>query len=447
MKAIPMDDAAADRAPNTIEMLSFGGTQFAASIYMAFSSYYLMMFLTDVALIPSAATAVLLFCFRLFCAIDTQAAGIFVNRMNFKDGKYRLYYKWCALPFALSLAALGLTPYIGVSFRIVYAAFILIVCDLSWTMLSMASFSMLPYLARDDASRSKFISFSNGSSIAAYILVGTFLLPISKLLGGDNRDNGLSLALVLLAALALPLFYNAYFRLRERHYSALREKPAIKDVFLAIGQNRRVLLFLAGFCLYCMGDGFKNLTAYYYLTHVMGRPDLLPVAILAGLISPLAMQPVIPRLLKFAKKEKLIVIGLFAASASALLMLAAGTRPVALIFCVVLYGMFTAVVANLVYAVTASFSDEMRARRNISMSEILTASMNLCSNFGVGIASGAAAMAMAAFGYSAQAASQTAGSIVGIKVLYIVCTAAGLVLSGIVMLFFNKKVASAPYPE
>ena len=434
-----MDDMAAGKTPSAIEMLSFGGTQFAASIYMAFSSYYLMMFLTDVALLPSAATAVLLFCFRLFSAIDTQAVGIFVNRMSFRDGKYRPYYKWCALPFSASLAALGLAPYIGASFRIVYTALILVVSDLSWTMLSMASLSMVPYLARGDESRSKFISFSNGSSIAAYILVGTFLLPISKLLGGGDRDYGLSLALVLLAALALPLILNAYFRLRERHYSTPREKPAVKDVFLAIGQSRRVLLFLAGFCLYCMGDGFKNLTAYYYLSHVMGRPDLLPVVILAGLISPLAMQLIIPGLLKFAKKERLIIAGLFAASASALLMLAAGTRPIALIICVVFYGIFTAVVANLVYAVTASFTDEMRAQRDISMSEILTAAMNLCSNLGVGIASGAAAMAMAAFGYSAQAASQSAGAVAGIKALYILCTAAGLILSGIAMLCFNKK--------
>ena len=435
-----MDDVKAERA-TAPEMLSFGGAHFAASIYMAFSSYYLMMFLTDVALLPSAATAALLFCFRLFAAIDTQAIGIFVNRVNFRDGKYRPYFKWCALPYAASLAALGLTPYVGASFKLVYAALVLVFCDLFWTTLNIASFSMLPYLASDDAGRSKFISFSHGSSIASYILVGTFMLPLSNLLGGDGRDGGLSLTLAILALLALPLFYNAYFSLRERNYAGPKENPAIKDILLAIGQSRRVMLFLVGFLLYCMGDGFKNLTAYYYLTHVMGRPELLPVVISAGLISPLAMQLVIPRLLKLAKKEALIVFGLFAASASSLLMLAAGSSPFALIVCVVLYGAFTAVVANLVYAVMASFSDEMRALRDISMSEILTAAMNLCSNLGVGIASGVAAMALAAFGYSAQAVSQTAAALSGIKALYILCTASGLAISGIVMLFFSKKNA------
>jgi GPH family glycoside/pentoside/hexuronide:cation symporter len=422
-----------------IEMLSFGGAQFAKSIYMAFSSYYLMAFCTDIVLIPSAVTAVLLFCFKLFSALDIQAIGIFINRMTFKDGKYRPYYKWCALPYAISLAALGLTPDVSITGRVAYFALVLILCDLIWSVLHTASMSMLPYLARDDVSRTKFISFSNGSSILDFIIVGTFMLPMVDIIGGGDKRRGFTLALALLAVISAPLLFNAYFRLKEKHYSPTAGKPAIKDVFLAIGRNRRIVLFLAGFCLYCMADAFKNLTTYYYMSHVMKRPDLLPVVISAGLLSPLAVQPVIPRLLKYAKKETLIVCGLFAASCACLLMLAAGTVPFLLIICVVLYGIFTAVVANLVYTVMASFTDEMLVRQNISMSEILTAAMNLSSNIGAAVSSGAAALVMAAAGYAAQASTQPDSVLGSIKALYIFSTAAGMVLAGVVMLMFHMK--------
>ena len=424
---------------STIEMLSFGGVQFAASSFMAFLSYYLMMFLTDVALIPPAATAILMLCYRLFSAVDTQAIGLFINRKRFGDGKYRPYLKWCALPFAIGVAALGLTPGIGGSGRIVYAALVLIICDISWSAIHTASISMLPYLANDDIGRTKFMSFSNSSSIIAYIIIGTFMLPFADIIGGNERSRGIALVLILLAVIAAPLIFSAYFRLRERHYAETVEKPAIKDILLAIGRSKRILLFMTGLCLYFMADSFKNLTTYYYMTHVLGRQDLLPVIIMAGLVSPLIMQPVIPRLLNLARKEALIIFGLFAASCACFLMLAAGNRPIALIACVVFYGVFTAIVANLTYAVIASFSDEIRLRQNISMSEILTSIMNLVSNIGSAIASGAAAMAMAAFGYSASAVSQTASALMGIKALYIVCTAVGMALAGGVMLFFRKK--------
>ena len=434
----PIGDIKTEKT-NATELLSFGGAQFAASTFMAFLSYYLMMFLTDIALIPPAATAVLMLCFRLFSAVDTQGIGIFINRTRFGDGKYRPYLKWCALPFAVGLAALGLTPRVGASGIIIYVSIMLIVCDLSWSTIHTATMSMLPYLARDDISRSRFTSFSNGSAIVAYIIVGSFMLPLADFLGNGERSKGFAMTLALLAVIALPLFLNAYFRLKERHYIETADKPAIKDVFLAICRSKRILLFMGGFCLYSMADTFKNLTAYYYMTHIMERQDMLPVAIMAGLISPLLMQPVIPHLLKFAKKESLIILGLFTAACSGLLMFLAGIRLYAFIPCIVLYGVSTSVVANLVYAVMASFSDEMRMRQNISMSEILTTTMNLSSNLGSAAASGTAAMAMAIFGYSAQAASQSAGALTGIRTLYIFCTAAGMVLAGLVMTLFRRN--------
>jgi Na+/melibiose symporter-like transporter len=119
-------------------------------------------------------------------------------------------------------------------------------------------------------------------------------------------------------------------------------------------------------------------------------------------------------------------------------MLATGNQPFVLIFCVTLYGLFTAIVANLVFAVVASFADEIRLGQNMSMSEILVACLSLSSSLGTTVASGAAPLAMAAFGYEALAASQTASALLGIKALYIICTAVGMALSGLVMLLFRR---------
>jgi len=70
--------AAKSAKTNAVEMLSFGGIRFASGIYMAFLSYYLMVFCTDVALIPAAATAVLLLFNRIFnvvANVTLQALG------------------------------------------------------------------------------------------------------------------------------------------------------------------------------------------------------------------------------------------------------------------------------------------------------------------------------------------------------------------------------------
>ena len=430
--------------PSAAEMLSFGGAQFATSIYSAFTSYYLMMFLTDIALVAPATTAVLLLGYRLFSAVDTQFLGVFINQKSFRDGKYRPYYRLIALPFALSMAALGLIPQINASFRVSYAVIILIICDLCWTTLNLATNSMLPYLAQDDISRSKFVSFSNSSSIIAYIVVGTFTLPSVGFIGGGDMANGFAQILMLLSLLTIPLFIFAYFRLKERYYVEPRSKTAIIDIYRTIFGNKKFLLFITGFCFYFIADAFKNQTTYYYVSYVLKRPELLPFLVLSGLISPLAMQPIIPRLLRIAKKSILIVFGLLATSLCWLLLLPFGDKPIAMFPFIALYGVFTSISANLVYTVLASFSDDIRLSRNINMSEIITAALNLSSNLGNGIASWTSALVIAAYGYSALADSQSAEALFGIKTTYIVYTAICMAISGFILLFYHRKYERKP---
>jgi GPH family glycoside/pentoside/hexuronide:cation symporter len=421
------------------EMLSFGGARFASSIFMAFSTYYLLAFYTDVALMPAAATAALLMGLRLFSAADGHILGLFMNRATFKNGKYRPYFKWCALPFALSLAGLGLMPETGMAVKIAYAAVMLLICEVSWSALNLAALSLIPIITTGDLARTKFASFSNGSSIMAYIVVGTFMMPLVAFLGGGDKQAGFSLTLLLFAAIAALLTLNAYFRLRERHYTAHTIQPTVRDMFLSIARNRRIMLFMAGFLLYAMADSCKSQLTYYFMANNLNRMDLLPVFIMASLLASFATQPFIPQLLSFARKELLIVAGLFAASGTCLLMLAAAANPYALIACSMLYGIFTAITANLVFTVLASFADEIRERQNMHLNEILVATLGLSSKIGAAIASGAAPLTLAAFGYKAQAAVQPASALIGIKTLFLICPAIGMALAGLVMFFSGQK--------
>ena len=425
------------------ERLCFGGTRFASAIFPVFTAFYLMGFLTDVVLLSPAVTAVILFSLRIFSAVDDQFIGLFFNRKNFKNGKYRPYLKWCALPFAVSFALLGLAPEIGFTGKIVYISIMLALSELFSSVLSTAELSMLPYLAKDDVERTKLMSFSNAGSILAYIAIGTFMMPLVNFFGQGDKHTGFALTLVLLAILSVPIHFWGYFGLKEKQAGTVSGLASIRDMFSAMIKNRRFMLLLTGYCVYSMADVFKSQMTYYYMTYNMGRQDLLPVIIMAGLLSPLAVQPLIPRLLKFAGKETLSFIGLFAASGASVLMLAAGTRLLPLFGCIVLYGVFTAIFANLVFIILASFSDQMLEQKNMRMSDILTVTLALSSSIGAAFASSIAPLVLEFSGYSAQTDIQLPGALSGIKILYILCTAAAMALAGVFMLVFRCKKTKA----
>jgi len=75
-----------------------------------------------------------------------------MNRVRFKAGKYRLYFKWCALPFSIALAALGLTPEISPSIRVIYASFMLIFCELTLSTMYVPAFGYSALAASHTAS-------------------------------------------------------------------------------------------------------------------------------------------------------------------------------------------------------------------------------------------------------------------------------------------------------
>ena len=423
------------------ERLAFGAAQFSSTILPAFSAYYLLFFFTDVSGIHPATTAVILASLRILNAFGEQFSAFYINRMRLKNRSYRSYFKLCAAPLTVSLALLGITPMVGFGFRTVFAALTLFLSDFFSTLLVTASLSMLPFLALDDSERARFVSCFNIGSIVAYIVVGTFMMPISGAFGGGR--TGFALTIALFAAIAAPLNINAYLKLREHNDSAAAKKPSIRDMLSAIVQNRRIMLFMTGYCLYSMADAFKSQTTYYYMSLNMGRPDLIPIVIMMGLLVPAAVQPFVSRLLSLAKKETLVAAGIFMAAVSSLMMFAAGNDPYILIACATAYGAFTAVSMNLVLTVTASFADEIRSRRSIGMSEILTSTLSLSGRIGTAIAAGVIPMVMAAHGYLAGAAAQLPSVLSGIKILYIACTAAGMLLSGIIMLLFRVKRESS----
>jgi GPH family glycoside/pentoside/hexuronide:cation symporter len=334
-------------------------------------------------------------------------------------------------------------PGVSLTGKIIYAAVTLMLCELFRSILGTSGISMLPYIARTDADRSKFVAFSNTCAIVAYLIIGTFMLPLAKLFGGGELNRGYAPTLLTFAIIAFPLNMCAYFYLTEKNVIISETKPPLSQIYSVILKKRRLLIYYIGYCLYYMADAFRSVTTYYYMTYNLGRPDLLPVVIMAGLLSPIAMQPIIPKLLKFATKETLIAVGNIGASAAVFTMLAFADNPYALIVYAVIYGLFASIFGNLNFAVMASFSDELQTRNNLQMSEILSATMTLFYKLGIAVASGAAPLVMALTGYSALAPVQNAGALTGFKMLYIICNASLLAVSGIILIFVGKGARDA----
>ncbi|MDR3121710.1 MAG: MFS transporter, partial [Clostridiales bacterium] len=435
MKVPFLSRAAGGREAGFAEKLAYGCTGMATGFPLAFTTYYLLYFYTDVFLIPTGAIAALLFFYRVFDAADDLAIGFFMNRASFKRGKYRPYFLWLCAPFAVFTAAVFFTPGFGGAWKIVYAVLTLFLWESAYTMLNTAAGALLPYVAREESERTEFNSVKILLSIIAFLIVNTFGLAIVGFFSGQGliRFGGLAgdrlgffLTAAALGLVGVPLHFAAYRGVRERHSpfaaaappmltsapgpesesaSARAPTPApgpesalfaaaapapvsFLRILRGIAGNHRLLLLFGVYLTYWTGVTFRNQMTVFYVSRNLGRPaGDTSVVILVGLLATLVIQPVIPMLSRRFGRGRFMLFGLCGSMCSALLPLLFGASYPFLIITALPFGLCSAIPANLIFLTLADFVDAER-KKNLNVSEIYFAAFGFCAKLGMGIAGG-----------------------------------------------------------
>jgi GPH family glycoside/pentoside/hexuronide:cation symporter len=407
------------------------GSEFSAS----FSSYFLILFYTDVFLLPVGAVAVLMFTYRVIDATDDVLFAYFMNRKHYKRGKYLPYYLWLSLPFALFSALMYYTPDISDAWKFVYAFATLLAWEMADTILGTATKALLPFISRDKRERTQLNSVGIVFAVGAFLIVSSSGMNLVALLGGGDQQRGFFMTMLLFGLLSVPMSLAGYFGIKERHLTQKKKIPP-RQILHCVLQNRRMLLFLGVYLFYWAGNSFKNQMTIYYVSYNMGRPDAVSSMLLAGVLASFAVQPFIPWIAKHMASGQSMSIGIWGSAASAAAMLCAGQSMPLLIAGNVLFGLFSAVPANLAFTVVADFVDETLARHDANLSDIFYTTLSVSGKIGMAVASGLCPLVFGWTGYRPEAAAQGAVALLGIKGLFLGGTALMLAISGALMLRF-----------
>ena len=102
--------------------LSYGAADTAGQLVFCVISFYLLYFYTDVYGISLGAAGTILLIARIIDAIDAPIWGIIFDKTNSRWGKSRPWFLWLCVPFATFGVLTFLTPDLGHSAKVWYAA-------------------------------------------------------------------------------------------------------------------------------------------------------------------------------------------------------------------------------------------------------------------------------------------------------------------------------------
>ncbi len=300
----------------------------AANLFvLTYISSYLKVFYTDILKMSEKRITVLLLIARLWDAINDPLWGnIVAKRKPSKDGKFRPYLKWFAIPIGV-MAALSFVDFgqftdnqniVLVLMYITYIGF-----GMMYTTINIPYGSLASVITDDPEGRtllSTFRAIGSGFGGAIPLLIGPMIIYTENDLGKDEADaNGMLTFGIIMGVLSIIFYYISYSMTKERVPS--EEEPEVdnKATYKGMLKSRPFITAALSGILISGQLQFGSLNQYLYKNY-FENTDLSIIGTIANYLPMVVMLFFMPKLVKkFGKKELCGIGTLFSALAAVLM--------------------------------------------------------------------------------------------------------------------------------
>ncbi|MGI6076785.1 MAG: MFS transporter [Fastidiosipilaceae bacterium] len=293
------------------EIVGYSLVDFAMNIVFQSIMMFITFYYTDVYLLKPSHVAVMFLVSRIWDTINDPMMGTIVERLNPKQGKYKPYIKWGAIPFGVAAVLTFTVPDFGYTGKLIWAYATYNLLNMLYTFIIQPYISTASVMTMDPDERTKLQSVRMMLAQSGGVVVALTIPTFSNILGGDNIAKGYQRTVMILAVIMVILLFYAVSTMIERIKIDSHEDPiTAKDFFTQITHNKPgVIMFLLFLGVY----GFTTLsggTGPYYMTYFADRPDLVSVYSLMHILPSVFGVPIVPALTRKIKKKGTVILGL-----------------------------------------------------------------------------------------------------------------------------------------
>lgn len=388
------------------EKLSYGAGEVASNLTWNMATGFLLLYYTDVALLPLSALGALMLVTRVLDALFDPIAGVLVDKTYSRFGKARPYLLFVPLPFAILAVLCFSVPEASPYLKVAYAYVTFTLLGLAFSLLYIPYGALLPMVARHEADRVQLGSFrAMGTSIGS-IIVYALTLPIVAF--AADRQGGFRLAAAVFGGVTVLLYWLVYARCRERTRPPATARASLRLSLKHLVRNPVWIVTMCFAFLIFIRIGVKVPITAYFAKDVLHRPELisvlLPLLSVSVLIGGYLSGPVIRRL-----GERYANIGALTFTILMYLVLPFTERePMLFLIVFALANVMGGVQAATVFILTANAVDHQEARFGTRSEGLLVATTSFSMKFGMAIGTAITAWTLAFAGYRPDAAQPLA---------------------------------------
>ena len=307
------------------EKYSFGLGAIGKDAVYNIVAVYFMFYLTDVLDISAGFIGGLFFVARIWDAVNDPIMGLVVDNTRTKWGKFRPWILIGTIINSIILILLftdcGLT---GKSLY-VYVSVMYILWGMTYTLMDVPYWSMLPNLTSDKKEREQISVILRIFAALAGLAISSLGLKIVSVLGKGNQKSGFLLFAIIVSVIFIVTISITVKNTREHNSSqANQEKTTLKQMMLVLVKNDQLIAFLALVLLFTIGQQIIASIQLYYFKYVTGSEELFTVFVSFSGIATICGLFVFPKIVEKLSRVKVHILGCALPIIGILLLLIAG---------------------------------------------------------------------------------------------------------------------------
>lgn len=254
------------------EKASYGLGAIGKDMVYMLSASYVLYYYQDILGVSAIAMGVILLAARIFDAFNDPIMGIIVAKTKTKWGKFR---PWLMIGTLLNAIVLYLMfaapPAMSGSGLVAYAAITYIVWGVTYTMMDIPYWSMIPAFTEGGKDRENLSTLARSCAGAGSAIITIITMICVPLLGKGDERVGFQFFTLLVAILFVLFIGITCMNIKEKSTVDI-DSPSVKEMFGALLRNDQALVVVVTIVLVnCSLYITSNLLIYFFKYDIAGE--------------------------------------------------------------------------------------------------------------------------------------------------------------------------------
>ena len=373
---------------------------------------FMLAYYTDTMLIGASAIAAMFLLMRVLDGVTDVIFGSIVDKTNTRWGKARPWILVSAITIPASIIASFWAPQLGEHAKIVYAyiTYFLSSC-IAYTIFNIADYALLARMTRNDEERTTCSTVMMVINNIVTVIIGAVIAPMVSKIGWRYTS-------IILGIAAFAFLMYEFLFTRERVGATIGEEEEdipVKVALKSVAKNKYFWLLAIFETLLCIVVVNVGQAAVFYCNWVLKDPMYISSILSIGTLPSIAVLFLIPLLAKKFSKSAQMIFFSFVMLVGYVLGGIAGENHMLVMLSVMLRLVGSSPLFAVPAAMVGDISDYNEWKTGVRSSGMCSMGMSVGGKIGMGVGAAITGWVLAGAGYNAQAATQSAAVITGIK--------------------------------